>query len=83
LESKVRAFDLALETFKIAFPGPSVAFDLALAKAKVNRAVTKPMREKYDVALKRFLEQISRDQVEVPELLAFLQSWQQDKEPVN
>jgi len=51
LESEVRAYELALEVFKITFPGPSVAFELALAKAKATSSLAEAMREKYDVAL--------------------------------
>jgi hypothetical protein len=83
LEFDIQCYEQALMAFRVGFPMESVAFDLALAKAKVHQPTVEAMYQKYDVPLAQLLERISQDEEQESAFLAFLQSWEPNKGPVN
>jgi hypothetical protein len=83
LEFDIQCYELALMAFRVGFPKESVAFDLALARAKVHQPTVEAMYQKYDAPLAQLLERISQDEEHESAFLAFLQSWEPNKDPVN
>ena len=82
IETELVAFQLTLHALKQVRPSEAEFFETSLKAARISKPLQDQMRQKYDVALDRFLQQ--GEQSEPAEwALKFLQEWQPPKGPVN